>query len=101
MAAYSTIWAWLVAVSIIAFVVVNSRILFPWPLSRSQLRRSYPFARLASVAAVIVGGGLGAAGAIGAPVVRDWWQAFFLLAVTGIANLLALKCSIAVGSRTE
>jgi hypothetical protein len=88
---YGSIWAGLVAVTVIAFVVVNSRLLFPWPLTKSKVDKTYPVARRSLWAAVILGTLLATAGAFGSGLIQDWWQAFVLLAATGAVNLLALR----------
>jgi hypothetical protein len=41
--------------------------------------------------ALLLGILLGTADAFGSGLIHDWWQAFFLLAVTGALNLIALR----------
>lgn len=92
LATYGSLAAWLVQVGVLALVVVNSRLLWPWPLRAEQVQGSAMLGRSLSWLALIGGLVLGIAANSGP--LKDWRAVFVALAVSGAFNLLALSRSL-------
>jgi hypothetical protein len=88
--AYGTLEAGLLSLSGIGFVVINSRILFPWPLPASEVLKTYTLARCTLWVALLIGI-LGAVGVCGAYTFGEWRSAFAILGVTSALNLVILR----------
>lgn len=80
----------LLGMATIAFVVVNARVLFPWPERRQEMPRNVRFAHMTLWTALPFALLFCAAGALGVYPFNDWLISFLVLAMTSTLNLLAL-----------
>lgn len=80
----------LFAMAAIAFVVVNARVLFPWPQRRQEMPRNVRFARTSLWLALPFALLFCIAGASGVYPFNDWLISFLVLAMTSALNLLVL-----------
>jgi hypothetical protein len=101
LAAYGTLSAGFLVVTTIAFTVINSRLLFPWPEPRHEVLRSLRIARLTLWAAFIIGLVSCAAGAFGSYPFNEWWEVFALLTGTSALNLVVLLYMSSAGESTQ
>jgi hypothetical protein len=82
------------------FTVTNLRRIFPWPLKRSELPESPAIVVSSLWAGLFVGCLSAAAGLLGIPILKDWWIAFAILALTCVLNLLLLRAEPQVTSES-
>ena len=80
----------LLGIAVIAFVVVNARVLFPWPKSRQQMPGNVRFAHLSLWIALPFALLFCAIGASGVYPFNDWLISFMILSMTSALNLLVL-----------
>jgi len=91
LATEASISGWLFFVAGLAFIVVNARCLFPWPVHRSDLAPGCVFARLSSWLAVVSGTVLTVISVVAVGVADGLRLPGLLLAITGALNLVALR----------
>lgn len=81
----------LLVIAAIAFVVVNARVLFPWPERRQEMQGNVRFAHITLWIALPFALLCCAAGAFGVHPFNDWLISFMILAMTSALNLLVLQ----------
>lgn len=97
-AAYGTLGIGLLVIAIIAFVVVNVRVIFPWPERRQEMQGNFRLARLTLWIVLPLALLFCAAGVINAYPFKEWLGSFLILATTSALNLLVLHLSPRVDS---
>lgn len=80
----------LLGIAAIAFVVINARVLFPWPERRQGMPRNVRFAHISLWIALPSALLFCVAGAFGVYPFNDWLISFLVLAITSALNLLVL-----------
>lgn len=85
-----TLWMVLLGVAAVAFVVVNARVLFPWPERRQEMPRNVSFAYISLWMVLPFALLFCAAGAFDVDPFNDWLISFLVLAMTSALNLLVL-----------